>query len=518
MKPHLLYPDRDFDLDSPLPPEAAALTQDLELRVLFGVMGGEDELLRQAAEHGLLGAGCTDPQYIIYRQATLRDALAHPALVQELFALAGQALLQEKSAYRSVFSRFPESRMKRAILALSALLPTLHRLREIGLGQSSSGEGSSFTSPAFQRLFAHWVEIFDDAFFAQVDAHIAFLKLADGALISARLDHNCRATAHVLRAPRGKPRNWLQRLLQRYRHRRDALQFAVGYRDEAGTRALTQLRNQGIRRCADALADGVDQLTAFFAQLQRELAFYLGAMRLNARIDELGLPLVFPQAQPVQGGICEVRGLYDINLALQSGHAVVGNDLVMSGKALVLVTGANQGGKSTFLRSFGTAQLLMQAGLCVPASQFSASVCTGVFTHFRREEDRDLRSGKLNEELSRMSELIGHLRPNTLLLMNESFAATNEREGSEIAAEILRALGEHGVRVIFVTHLYAFASARYAERRADTLFLRAQRESDGGRTFRLEEGEPLPTAYGQDLYQRIFQETGAELAGAGFRA
>jgi DNA mismatch repair ATPase MutS len=160
----------------------------------------------------------------------------------------------------------------------------------------------------------------------------------------------------------------------------------------------------------------------------------------------------------------------------------------------------------------------MQAGLCVPASQFSASVSAGVFTHFRREEDRDLRSGKLNEELSRMSELIGRLRPNTLLLMNESFAATNEREGSEIAAEILRALGEHGVRVIFVTHLYAFASARYAEGRADTLFLRAQRESDGGRTFRLEEGEPLPTAYGQDLYRRIFQEAEAETPGAGFRA
>ena len=184
---------------------------------------------------------------------------------------------------------------------------------------------------------------------------------------------------------------------------------------------------------------------------------------------------------------------------------MVGNDLDLGGRALVLVTGANQGGKSTFLRSFGAAQLLMQAGLCVPATHFSASVCAGVFTHFRREEDRDLRSGKLNEELSRMSALIPRLRPGTLLLMNESFAATNEREGSEIAGEILRALIGHGVRVIFVTHLYALASARCAEGRADTLFLRAQREDDGARTFRLEEGEPLPTAYGQDLYERIFE-------------
>lgn len=502
MKPHLLHPDRDFDIDAPLPPEAAALTQDLELRVLFGTMGDDDELLRQAAEHGVLGTGSADPQLIVYRQAVLRDALAHPALLRELFALCEAARLQEKSAYRSVFSRFPESRMKRAILALRALLPTLHRLREI-----AGGEIAGFTSVAFQTLFANWRETFDEAFFTEVEAHMAFLDLADGALISARLDANCRADAHVLRAPGGGRHSWLQHLLARWQ-RRNALQFAVGYRDEAGTRALTVLRNQGILRCADALSDGVDQLVAFFAQLQRELAFYLAALRLHERLAALGAPLVFPLPQPAQPLICEARGLYDADLALQAGRAVVGNDLDLGGRGLVLVTGANQGGKSTFLRSFGAAQLLMQAGLCVPATHFSASICAGVFTHFRREEDRDLRSGKLNEELSRMSELIPCLRPGTLLLMNESFAATNEREGSEIAGEILRALTGHGVRVIFVTHLYAFASARHAEGRADTLFLRAQREDDGARTFRLEAGEPLPTAYGQDLYRRIFADAG----------
>ena len=40
---------------------------------------------------------------------------------------------------------------------------------------------------------------------------------------------------------------------------------------------------------------------------------------------------------------------------------------------------------------------------------------------------------------------------------------------------------------------------------ADTaLFLRAERQAGGLRTFRLAEGEPLPTSYGQDLYERIF--------------
>ena len=71
----------------------------------------------------------------------------------------------------------------------------------------------------------------------------------------------------------------------------------------------------------------------------------------------------------------------------------------------MVITGANQGGKSIFLRSIGVAQLMMQCGMFVPAEVFCASVCDGVSTHFKkREEDPTMTKGKLEEELSRMSE------------------------------------------------------------------------------------------------------------------
>lgn len=497
MRPHLLYPDRDFDLSAPLPAEAAALNQDLALHVLFATMAGGDPLLRQAAEHGLFTAGSSDPLVLRYRQAVLRDALAQPALFDELFALAGEALQQEKSAYRSIFSRFPESRLARSTQALKALLPILQRLHEIG-----TREAAGFTSPALQALCARWRDVFDAGFFRELAAHFEFLRFQDGTLVSAHLDPNSQSTAHVLCQPVARPRHWLLRLL----HRPEAAYtFRIGYRDEAGTRALTELRSQGILRGANALAGAVDVLVAFFRSLREELAFYLGATRLHTRLVALGLPLAWPEALPAEPASWRAHGLYDVNLALQSGRAVVGNELAAEGQALILITGANQGGKSTFLRSLGTAQLLFQAGLCVPATAFSASPCAGVFSHFRREEDRNLRSGKLDEELARMRDLLAHLRPRSLLLMNESFAATNEREGSEIAGEIVRALGEQGVRIAFVTHLYAFASALHAEGRGDVLFLRAERAADGQRSFRLEAGAPLATAYGQDLYRRIFE-------------
>lgn len=124
-----------------------------------------------------------------------------------------------------------------------------------------------------------------------------------------------------------------------------------------------------------------------------------------------------------------------------------------------------------------------------------------------REEDRTMVAGKFDEELARMSTIVDDIRPGALLLCNESFAATNEREGSQIAAELVAALREQDVRVVFVTHMFDLAG-RYVD--DDTaLCLRADRSDDGNRSFRLEVAPPTPTAFGADLYRRTFDTDGA---------
>ncbi len=121
-----------------------------------------------------------------------------------------------------------------------------------------------------------------------------------------------------------------------------------------------------------------------------------------------------------------------------------------------------------------------------------------------------MKSGKLDEELSRMSDIVGQLAPDCMMLFNESFAATNEREGSGIARQVVNALLDRRIKVFFVTHLYDFAHSFYAQATQNAMFLRAERQEDGSRTFKLIEAMPLETSFGEDLYQQIFEDANGE--------
>jgi DNA mismatch repair ATPase MutS len=227
----------------------------------------------------------------------------------------------------------------------------------------------------------------------------------------------------------------------------------------------------------------------------------MGCLNLKEQLARIGESIAFPEISEMRSGF-RCRNLRDVCLALTMGRRVVGNDVDASGKPLVIITGANRGGKSTFLRSVGLAQLMLQCGLFVTADAFCSSLQTGLFTHYKREEDRNMRSGKFDEELVRMSGIADHIRRHSMALFNESFAATHEREGSEIARQIVSALLDNDITVFFVSHMYEFARSFLEDERV--LFLRAERTEDGARSFRLQEAKPLPKSFGADLYQRIF--------------
>ena len=265
------------------------------------------------------------------------------------------------------------------------------------------------------------------------------------------------------------------------------------------------MKDRGINLVANALAQSTDHILSFFNMLRTELAFYVGGLNLaRAAQRRSGSRSLFRVPVAADKRSTAFRGLYDVCLALSMGKKVVGNDVEADGKDLVIITGANQGGKSTFLRSIGLAQLMLQCGMFVPAESFSANVCDGLFTHYKREEDTTMKSGKLDEELSRMSDIVDHLTPNAMVLFNESFAATNEREGSEIARQIVGALAgqaHQGLLRDASVRICARLLQQADEKRDVSAGRTASRRT---RTFKLIEGEPLQTSYGEDLYKGIF--------------
>ncbi len=481
-----------------------ALTQDLELETLWRAMAAGDEFLYETAKRVALSI-LTDPDAIRYRQRVLADCLRHPAVVRRIYALALEALDNERQVGGLWHRAGPDRTLSRSVQVLKLHVGVLRRLRQLAEEQAGS-----FRSEGFTRFFAMLREELGDDYLGAVEGHLRELELKRGVLMSAELGKGFKGRDYTVRKPRD--RRWSERLS--WGRRPPSYSFTIPARDEGGFKALEELRGRGINVVADAVAQSADHVKSFFAMLRLELAFYLGCLNLHARLAEKGEPTCFPQPLPAGQRALTAEGIYDVSLALHLDGPVVGNDVHGDGKLLVIITGANQGGKSTLLRSLGLAQLMMQAGMFVGARSFRADVCTGIFTHYKREEEETMERGKLDEELARMSAIADEIRPRALLLCNESFASTNEREGAEIARQVVRAMLAKEIKVFFVTHLYDLAHGFYRQGLDSALFLRAERQPDGRRTFRLVEGEPLPTSYGQDLYKRIFPSPSEAAAAA----
>ena len=393
--------------------------------------------------------------------------------------------------------------LRGAIEALRISLPILTWMRDV-----ATGPGRAFESEGFRLFFAAIETGLDDEFFAAAERHIAELGRRRVAALTARVGRTAEGTDYVPLAagaeedlgPRGA-----------FGGRRRAQTYRVPDADEQGRRELSELRVRGLAPVVEAASRASDQVVAFLDSLARELAFYVGSLALVDDLAAAGYPVVVPpvKARTPRGRAARAlsfRDLRDLALALATDRPVVGHDVDATGATLLAITGANGGGKSTLLRSIGQAQVMMQAGTVVGAREFASRVAPTIATHFPRAEDASLARGRLDDELHRMAARVDALAPGSLLLCNESFSSTNEREGSEIARQIVRALRERGVRVAYVTHLYDLARGWYRDESEDAVFLRAEREDDGTRPFRFARGEPLSTSFGADLYREVFGE------------
>jgi len=496
MKARLLYQAQDFDFSADLHAAHEDLIQDLELATLLQVMADGDKFIYRVSEEVLL-ASLRDPAAIRYRQDILADCLAQPEVVREMYGVAVGAETDRRQIWGGYGGTYqtPASNLSGAVNHLEAYVTRLRQLRQI-----ADEHAANFRSEGMRTLFATLHRELGDDYFEEISYHLRQLHFKAGVVISAELNRDNTGISFVLRTSADERPRWKERLGL---EPRSAYSFSIPPRDEAGGQILADLTSRGTNLVANAAAQSADHIRSYFAMLRAELGFYVGCLNLAGRLAAKGTPTCIPEPSQPSAVTFNCMDLRDACLELHSPGVVTGNDVQAGGKPLVIITGANSGGKSTFLRSVGVAQLMMQCGLFVTARSYRAGLSSGIFTHFIREEDAGLTSGRLDDELKRMSAIAGQIEPHSLVLFNESFAGTNEREGSEIGRQVVRALLDAQVRVLFVSHRFDFADSFRRDRADSVLFLRAGRQPDGSRNYKLAVKAPLPTSFGEDLYYRL---------------
>jgi DNA mismatch repair protein MutS len=244
--------------------------------------------------------------------------------------------------------------------------------------------------------------------------------------------------------------------------------YRVGYRSYAelnhveaqildGVAQAHPVQFAELDRFCDRHSDFTDSVVE---RVDREVHFYVSYLQYVEPLRSRGLRFCYPTVSDSKE--IEAHDAFDLALATklaEQNASVVCNDFQLTGpERILVVTGPNQGGKTTFSRMFGQLHYLASLGLPVPGSEARLFLPDRLYTHFEREEALETLRGKLEDELVRIHEILGRASSESILIMNESFTSTTLEDSLRIGGEVLREIIELGMICVCVTFVDELAS------------------------------------------------------------
>ena len=553
MKVWLLYPNREWE-DTGAYYDSESIIRDLGLSILFQVSSRSQEPKKGAVQRAdeadrhlgemlkkVMMVPLRTEEEIYYRQEILRDCMENKKFIESLYEISRDMTFRWEALGKQQLDK-PGSRDKSTnllsrieILHLFvntlSLIKTLCRRYDTGTAEGIAGDAEKaagrLTSRGLVTFCRRLEEEFSDeqeekirgilsdiVFYCDGREEYSLTGSGSKKEYISRIVLDCSvADGMKLGVMRLEEVSTVERKLKKRKSDmtlREKMSTAFSreptlvLKDVDLLEDLKQLNEQITAYIMDGFRPMMEELKDFFEELYIQTAFYQACGNLFTRCKRSYIHLCFPEVGSREQ--LHFQELMEFCMAVYRGLIPIGNDCDVDGKRLLVVTGANQGGKSTFLRSVGIAQVMMQCGMPVCAKAFVSGIFPHLFTHFTRREDSAMNSGRLDEELGRIDGIIRHLGDGSMVLLNESFATTTEEEGSAIADDVTRAMLEAGVKVLTVTHLVAFARRMYERQLPEAAFLTAQRKEDGTRTFKMIAGAPELTSFGLDLYDELIGE------------